>query len=219
MNSSPPQAIVTSLIVILTVSGPCRGQAIGIRFDTSVLVDVETTPTEQFWVTESPDLSNWTNHSFVDHSSSIDCGPPSSERRFYRLEPLYGPITWTQLPDMPLARDQFTGGVIDGTLPPPIFVPYSSACPVVNGKVVMAGGLTFEQGGVIGTEDDIILSNLVTVYDTQQDAFSHNATLLQPVRNHLFLLGKDRLYVLGGTVGPYTAETLTATMFSGVVGD
>lgn len=495
MKANHAHQVLAGIAAGFAVIAASNGQTIGIRVDGNVHLDVDTPPAEQFWVTESPDLVNWTQHTFVDHPASVDCGPPGSAKHFYSLEPLYGSITWTQLPDMPVARDQFTGGVIngklyvfggngdpdgvnlsrldiydletgawtqgtdyafgieelsgavvggklyvfggyaghrirvslcydpetdswtelparpteaqagkvvvwgqeilalggmfldeenpegrtsaveaydtvgnswrfvtdvpydmdhcgfaicndvlylvggldgrsmrhlnvicrfdlkaeswlpeiEGVLPHPIFVPFSSACPVVNGKMVMAGGLTSEHGGftewiydlhLVSVEDasdipdsgaqlvviariltddtlrfrafdslgqialdkaesdfpehsaeieslrqqlaslweqetltadqkraifdvvvsitgqtPVLLSDLVTVYDIEENTFSHNTSLPQSVTEHLFLLGEDQLLLLGGQIAPYETDTLTATMFSGAFGN
>ncbi|MCX6878551.1 MAG: hypothetical protein NTW21_32765, partial [Verrucomicrobia bacterium] len=116
MKSSPSIKITAALAMIMTYPAALDAQSIGIRVGDSVHVDIETIPTQQFWLTESSDLAAWTKHTFVDHSTTLDLGPPASGSRFFKLDPLYGQLTWSAADNMPVARDQFTGGVIDGKL-------------------------------------------------------------------------------------------------------
>ncbi|MCF7674242.1 MAG: hypothetical protein K9M97_02770 [Akkermansiaceae bacterium] len=386
MKSHPIFKIITALAVIMTFPAALNAQSIGVRVGESVHLDIDTIPTQQFWVTESSDLSNWSKHSFVDRSTTLDLGPPTGGSRFFRLEPLYGEIAWTQADDMPIARDQFTGGVIDGKLylfggngppnpggsndlsrldiydlktgewtrganydfgieelssavvggklyvfggyangptsvnlcydpgsdtwsetapkptqiqaatvvawgseilvlggsrgdqlsevtvieayntitntwrvvtdlpdpsfafgagihedvlyivggvvpatftlhnkvrrfdlssgvwlpeisgllPHPILSMYSSACPVVNGKMIIGGGWITVDGSftITDIDRDIVLSDIVTVYDIQNNVISHNTTLPEVFDDHLFLLVEDEIFALGGRVGP-----------------
>lgn len=396
MKSNPPLGIVAVLAAVLAFPVDLDGQTIGIRMEDSVHIDVDTIPTQQFWLTESADLVGWSNHTFVNRSMTIDLGPPVAGSHFFRLDPLYGQITWSATSNMPVARDQFTGGVIEGKLyvfggngdpdgfnlnrldiydlntgvwtrgadydfgieeltsavvggklyvfggwagspvrvnlcydpasdtwsetapkptqiqvttavawgdeiltvggfrgegadpataveayhtvsntwrlvtdlpdkselpaaaihadvlfvlggadrqtqtaynkvrrfdlrngtwlpeiegilPHPILATYSSACPVVNGKLIIGGGLTTVHGGFSFTNlnTEIVRSDLVTVYDTQSNSFSQNTPMPEVFSDHLFLLAEDKIFALGGRVGPVVSEEPTSRMFIG----
>jgi len=357
----------------------------------NIQVDVVTIPTQQFWLTESADLISWSNHTFVKASTRIDMGAPLAGSHFFKLDPLYGQITWSATNNMPVARDQFTGGFIDGKLyvfggngdpnganlsrmdiydvntggwtrgadydfgieeltsavvrgrlyifggwagmpvrvnlcydpatngwsatapkptqvqattavawgdeiltvggshgtvveayhtvsntwrvvtqlpdvselpavaihndilyvigganvqnetaynkvrrfelknatwlpdvegilPYPVLATYSAACPVVNGRLIIGGGLTTVHGGfsLTNLNNVIVLSDTVTIYDTESNSFSQNKRLPEAFAHHLFLLIADKLFAIGGEVGPFGAEERTSRMFIGV---
>ncbi|MCX6879142.1 MAG: hypothetical protein NTW21_35850, partial [Verrucomicrobia bacterium] len=395
MKSSPSIKITAALAMIMTYPAALDAQTIGIRVGDSVHVDIETIPTQQFWLTGSSDLAAWTKHTFVDHSTTLDLGPPASGSRFFKLDPLYGQLSWSAADNMPVARDQFTGGVIDGKLylfggngnpdgvnlsrldiydlktgewtrgadydfgieelssavvggklyvfggyaggptrinlcydpgsdtwsetapkptqiqwatvvawgekilvlggdqgddlgsvtvieaydttdntweeltnladpsehfgagvhedilylvgggisesltihngvlrfdlknglwlpemndllSHPIVATYSSACPIVNGKLIIGGGLTTADGSftVTDIESDLVGSDQITVYDIENNTFSHNAPLPESFNSHLFLLAGDKLLSLGGKIAP-GSDVLTSRMIIG----
>lgn len=108
--------IITVLASALIFPAALVGQTIGIRTDGNIQIEVDTVPTQQFWVSESADLTNWTRHTFVDRTTTIDVGLPIANSQFFKLESLYGQLTWSKTADMPVARASFTGGVIEGKL-------------------------------------------------------------------------------------------------------
>jgi hypothetical protein len=107
-----------------------------------------------------------------------------------------------------------------GVLPRPILAPYSSASPVVNGKLVMAGGFTTKDGSFTAdTESDLTRTDLVTIYDIASNTVGDNTPLPEAFGDHLFLLAEDRMYALGGKQGELGgSEMRSARMVFGTFG-
>jgi N-acetylneuraminic acid mutarotase len=85
-----------------------------------------------------------------------------------------------------------TGGF--APLPNPRVFGYSSAAPVVNGKIYLIGGIT-------GTsKENIWLSDKVDIYDTVSNTWQAGASLPTPTENHLSAIVNDEMYVVGGNI-------------------
>ena len=100
---------------------------------------------------------------------------------------------------------------IDGILPRPVGATYSSACPVVNGKLIIGGGMTTIHGGftVTNASSEIVRSQFVTIYDIESNTISTNAPLPVGFTDHLFLLAEDRIFALGGRIGPFESHEMS----------
>jgi Galactose oxidase, central domain len=107
---------------------------------------------------------------------------------------------------------------IQGTLPYPILATYASACPVVNGRLIIGGGMTTVHGGfsITNIEAEIVRTDTVTAYDTHSNSFSQNPPLPEVFGDHLFLLVEDKLFAIGGRNDPLlSSEVPTSRMFIG----
>ena len=102
-------------------------------------------------------------------------------------------------------------------MPKPLVATYSGACPVINGKLIIVGGFTTIDGTFSATsESDFTRLDLVTVYDVANSTFSYNTPLPEVFSEHLVLLAKDKIFVLGGKVGPIgELEETTSRMVVG----
>jgi len=374
--------ILGTVAFLATLPSALGAQSVAIHHDRSankITVAVDTVPTQQFRLTGSADLTAWANLAFVDRATTLDLGPPAADPLFFKLDPLYGQLAWSATSNMPVARDQFTGGVIDGKLylfggngdpdgvnlsrldiydltsgewtrgadydfafeelssavvggklyvfgavgarvnlcydpavdhwsqtapkptqiqaatvvawaneilvlggsrgeessavtaveaynttsntwrlvtdlpdpafmfgagihenvlylvgglneesfapqnrvlrfdlvdgiwlpeivgilPRPILAPYSASCPIVNGKLIVAGGFTTLDGGFTAiNESNFTRTDLVSVYDIASNVLSFNTPLPEAFGDHLFLLAEDKIFALGGKLGP-----------------
>jgi hypothetical protein len=91
---------------------------------------------------------------------------------------------------------------INGILPRPILAPFSRACPIVNGRMIVGGGFTTIDGGFTPTsESDFTRPERVAVYAIASGTLGYNTPLPEAFGDHLFLLAEDRLFALGGKLG------------------
>ena len=71
---------------------------------------------------------------------------------------------------------------------------YSSAAPVINGKVFLISDVV----GVIGNVNKLILTNRVDIYDTTTNTWHTGTPLPLPLTDQLSLALGSKIYVLGG---------------------
>lgn len=165
-----------ALVAAVALPALAPAQTIGIRHSQAedrVRIDVDTIPSEQCWLTYSADLIQWTKHTFVDQPVMVNLGPPAAGSHFFRLDPLYGQITWSTRSNMPVARDQFTGGAIDG-------------------KLYLFGGN--------GDPDGINLSRL-DIYDLNTGEWTRGADYAFGIEELSSAVVGGKLYVFGGWAG------------------
>ena len=87
-------------------------------------------------------------------------------------------------------------------IPNPRVSTYSSAAPVVNGKIYLTGG-------IMGTPTAPVLSDNVDIYDTTANTWSRGPALPKPLHGHLAVVLDNSLYVIGGTVAIAPADLRT----------
>ncbi len=81
------------------------------------------------------------------------------------------------------------------TLPHPTGTPYSSAAPVIDGKIYLIGGWSYT-GSVLG------ITNRVEIYDTVTNTWSNGPSLPMPIDDHLTVVLDNAIYVIGGKISP-----------------
>lgn len=113
---------------------------------------------------------------------------------------------------------------ITGVLPYPIIATGTTAAPVVNGKIIIGGGVTTSAGefSFPDISTDVLVTDFVTVYDVETGNFTQNIPLPERFGSHAFLLVKDRLFSFGGYSGPSILEAddqRTARLYFGIFSD
>jgi N-acetylneuraminic acid mutarotase len=73
--------------------------------------------------------------------------------------------------------------------------PYSSAAPVIDGKIWVIGG-------ILGSPKQAWATNRVDIYDPAANTWSQGPFLPEPVSQHLSVVVGDTLYVIGGSTYP-----------------
>ncbi len=90
---------------------------------------------------------------------------------------------------------------------------YSSAAPVVGGRIFLVGGMEANNA------DDSWASNKVDIYDTTTNTWHVRTSLPVPLYQHLTVVLEDRIYVIGGCSDYEDTNRSKSEVYSIPIGD